>query len=73
LKDDAGGNEHFVHATALRRTGYALLEIGQLVQFELGENPRTGRSCAVEVELLPPIISPRSEVMHDADLRIPLR
>ena len=62
---DAMGQEFFVHATELKRIGYAALEIGQEVQFALGKNPRTGRSCATAVELLEPIISPRCQVVED--------
>jgi CspA family cold shock protein len=67
IVEDTTGQEFFVHATALRRAGYSSLAVGQLVEFEIGENPRTGRSCATEVELLPPITSPRTEVIEDAD------
>ena len=47
----------FVHARQVNRVGYASLEPGQVVQYEIGSNPRNGRDMAINLELQDPIVS----------------
>ena len=43
IAPDAGGNDVFVHATALERAGIRRLSEGQKVQFETQRDARTGK------------------------------
>ena len=56
--DDPNDVDEFVHIRQIERVGYAALEQGQCIRWKTGQSERTGRSMAVELELLPPIISP---------------
>ena len=47
ITPDGGGNDLFVHHSEIQMTGYATLEDGQKVQFEIGEG-RKG-PCATKV------------------------
>src|SRR5262245_45263218 len=55
LQTDHG--DLFCHISAIH--GYDALVPGQLVKFSLGVSVKNGKPCAVGVELLEPIISPR--------------
>src|SRR5262245_33777723 len=54
------GPDVFVHASQIRPAGYAALTEGQKVKFEIGSNAKTGQPMAVNLQLLEPIISPKS-------------
>ena len=47
ITPDGGGNDLFVHHSEIQMTGYATLEDGQKVQYEIGEG-RKG-PCATKV------------------------
>lgn len=50
IEPEAGGNDVFVHITALQSSGIAGLDDGQKVSYELEEN--NGKTSAVQLELL---------------------
>lgn len=52
IKPDQGGDDVFVHASALQNSGLADLQDGQKVEYELGQDRRTGKSKAESVRLL---------------------
>ena len=57
MLESPGEPDVFCHAHAVQRAGYASLERGQPVKFEIGLNPRNGREMATRIELVNPIIS----------------
>jgi cold shock CspA family protein len=68
LKRSDGQRDLFIHIRNVnppRR--YASLAIGQSVRFEIGKNPNNDRTCAVNVELIEPIISPEAIPFHRDD------
>ncbi len=48
-----GGQDHFVHFTAIQGEGFRSLEKGQRVEYELGTDEGTGRTVAKNVVPLP--------------------
>ena len=50
IQPEAGGNDVFVHATALEKVGMRTLDEGQRLQFELATNK--GRTSAVNLKLV---------------------
>ena len=46
IKPDDGGNDVFVHISAVERAGMHGLNEGQKVSFDVVANPRTGKSLA---------------------------
>ena len=46
-----GGNDIFVHATALERAGISSLSEGQKVTFEVKRNPKDGRLSAEGLQI----------------------
>jgi len=52
IKPDQGGDDVFIHASALQNSGLADLQDGQKVEYELGQDRRTGKSKAESVRLL---------------------
>lgn len=50
IQPDAGGNDVFVHATALERAGMRGLREGQKVSYDLHTDQRTGKVSAVNVQ-----------------------
>ncbi|MEL6227977.1 MAG: cold-shock protein [Pseudomonadota bacterium] len=50
IAPDAGGNDVFVHATALERCGMAPLEEGQKVSFDTAEDSRTGKVAVNNIQ-----------------------
>jgi CspA family cold shock protein len=74
LAQDHSTTDMFVHVSEVRRAGYDALIAGQRARYEVGANPKNGRRCAVEVELLEPIISPANawseQDMHGAHVPI---
>jgi cold shock CspA family protein len=57
IRRDDGMGDIFAHIRNIRG-GHAALSVGQRVRFSGGTNPNNHRTCAVEVELCEPIISP---------------
>ena len=49
IQPDGGGNDVFVHISAVQRAGMDALNEGQKVTFELVANRRTGKSSAENV------------------------
>jgi cold shock CspA family protein len=58
IADSAGGRDEFVHAIEVRKAGFAELRAGQRVQYRIAPSPKSGKDQAIDLELLPPIISP---------------
>lgn len=50
IQPDAGGNDVFVHATALERAGMRGLREGQKVSYDLQTDQRTGKVSAVNLQ-----------------------
>jgi cold shock CspA family protein len=51
----------FVHVRDIAGRGYAVLTVGQRVRFSIGRSEFNSRTCAKNVEVLAPIISPMRE------------
>ncbi|MGB0083821.1 MAG: cold-shock protein [Rhodomicrobiaceae bacterium] len=51
IQPDAGGNDVFVHATALERAGISNLSEGQKVSFETERDSRTGKIAVSTLQL----------------------
>ena len=50
IQPDAGGNDVFVHATALERAGMRTLNEGQKVQFDTQQDRRTGKIAVGNIQ-----------------------
>lgn len=50
IQPDAGGNDVFVHATALERAGMRSLAEGQKVQFDTQTDRRTGKIAVGNIQ-----------------------
>jgi CspA family cold shock protein len=50
IAPDGGGQDVFVHATAVERSTLGSLSEGQQVSFELEKDQRTGKSSAVNLQ-----------------------
>jgi len=50
ISPDAGGNDAFVHISAVERAGFSSIAEGQKVSYDL-ENGRDGRTSAVNLQL----------------------
>ena len=50
IKPDDGGNDVFFHITSLREDDE--ISVGKVVTFEIGTDPKTGKSKAVSVDLV---------------------
>jgi CspA family cold shock protein len=48
ITPDEGGDDLFVHHSEIKASGYASLDEGQKVEFEVGEGKK-GRPCATNV------------------------
>src|SRR5262245_56363822 len=57
IANRADQRDYFVHASQVRRAGYAALAEGQRVQFDIGSNAKTRQRMAVDMKLLEQIIS----------------
>ena len=51
IAPDDGGNDVFVHISALERAGLSQLNEGQKVSFEVKADPRRGKSSAENLKL----------------------
>lgn len=50
IQPDGGGNDVFVHATALERAGMRTLAEGQRVTFDTQEDRRTGKIAVANIQ-----------------------
>lgn len=51
IEPSEGGNDIFVHITALERAGISSLNEGQKLSFEVKRNPKDGRLSAESLQL----------------------
>jgi CspA family cold shock protein len=52
IEPEAGGNDVFVHISAVERSGMIGLSEGQKVSFEIVADRRTGKSAAEQLRIL---------------------
>ncbi|MBW3618579.1 MAG: cold-shock protein [Proteobacteria bacterium] len=52
IEPNGGGEDVFVHASALERSGLPSLEEGQKVTYEIHASPRTGKSAAANLRVM---------------------
>ena len=52
IEQDAGGADMFVHVSDVRASGLLTLTAGNVVEFDIGANPRTGKAKAVNLQML---------------------
>jgi CspA family cold shock protein len=50
IQPEGGGNDVFVHISAVERSGLGTLSDGQRVSFELETDPRRGKTSAVNLQ-----------------------
>ncbi len=51
IQPDNGGNDVFVHISAVERAGHTSLNEGQKLSFELEQDRRTGKSSACNLQI----------------------
>jgi cold shock protein len=54
IQPDGGGNDVFVHISAVERAGLSSLAEGQKVSFEIKVDPKRGKSSAENLRERPP-------------------
>ncbi|HVY87704.1 MAG TPA: cold-shock protein [Hyphomonadaceae bacterium] len=52
IQPESGGNDVFVHISAVQRAGLAGLTEGQRVSFELEKDKRSGKMAATQLQTL---------------------
>lgn len=52
IADDNGGEDVFVHFSAIEQEGYKALKEGQKVEFETETDPRNGKPRAAKVSVI---------------------
>ena len=52
IKPDEGGNDIFVHISAVERSGLKTLQDDQAVSYELYTDERRGKTSAVDLKIL---------------------
>lgn len=52
IEPEDGGKDVFVHVTAVEKAGIPPLEEGQKLKYEVQEDERSGKSSAVNLELV---------------------
>jgi len=50
IQPDAGGNDVFVHISAVERAGFSGLKEGQKISFELEQDKRSGKMSAGQLQ-----------------------
>jgi CspA family cold shock protein len=50
IQPEGGGNDVFVHISAVERAGMASLHEGQKLTFELERDPRSGKTSAAKLQ-----------------------
>jgi CspA family cold shock protein len=58
LQSNANGPDMFCHVREVERASFTALVQGQRLRWNVGPNSRNGRDKAIDLELLPPVISP---------------
>lgn len=53
IAPDGGGNDAFVHVSAVERAGISDLREGDKVSFDLVSDPKSGKMAADNVKVLP--------------------
>ncbi|MCC0015976.1 MAG: cold-shock protein [Rhodobiaceae bacterium] len=51
IQPENGGKDVFVHISAVQRSGLNGLDEGQVVTFEIREDPKTGKSAATDLAI----------------------
>ena len=51
IEPETGGNDIFIHISALQRSNISTISEGQRVYFELETNKRTGKTAAANIRL----------------------
>ena len=52
IQPDDGGNDAFVHISAVERAGASSLRDGQKIEYELARDSKSGKSAAENLQLL---------------------
>ena len=52
IQPDQGGNDVFVHISAVERAGLGSLQEGQKLSFELERDQRSGKTAAAQLQLI---------------------
>jgi CspA family cold shock protein len=52
IQPDGGGQDVFVHISAVERAGLSSLADGQKVSYEIEQNRKTGKSSAVNLQTI---------------------
>ena len=52
IQPDDGGNDAFVHISAVERAGASNLRDGQKIEYELARDSKSGKSAAENLQLL---------------------
>ena len=52
IERDDGGDDFFVHVTDVRASGLLTLTAGNIVEFDIGANLRTGKAKAINLQML---------------------
>ncbi len=52
VQPEGGGNDVFVHISAVEKAGLRSLHEGQVVEFDIQDNPKTGKSSAVNIRVV---------------------
>lgn len=50
IQPEGGGNDVFVHISAVERAGWSTLREGQKVSYEVQQDPKKGKSSAVNLQ-----------------------
>ncbi|MCX4818370.1 cold-shock protein [Streptomyces sp. NBC_01142] len=51
IEPEVGGDDIFVHISAVEKAGLSSLEDGQEIQFEIEEDQQTGKASAINLEV----------------------
>jgi CspA family cold shock protein len=54
IRPDGGGDDVFVHISAVERSGLEELRVGQKVRFEIGRDRLRAKPLAISVQLVDP-------------------
>jgi cold shock protein len=52
IRPDDGGEDIFLHISAVEEAGLDMLEPGQKIRFTLEQNPKNGKKSAVDLQLV---------------------
>lgn len=68
IQPDDGGQDVFVHISALERAGLRELRDGQKIAYELVPDQRSGKTCAEELTTVPFVWTARCSPQRPHDL-----